>query len=90
MVRSPANDNAVVGDVVLSGTGHLSDDRDFHVGELNVDRRIADVSAFPDFIRDFLGQFAAGLALALNGADDRHVEVAVFIDSSDLQRGGIR
>mgnify|MGYP000186397740 CR=1 FL=1 len=76
--------DAVVGDVVLSGTGDLSDDRDFHVGELYIDRRVADVSAFPDFVRDFLGQFTTGLALALNGADDRHIEVAVFIDGPDL------
>ena len=76
--------DAVVGDVVLSGTGDLSDDRDFHVGELYIDRRVADVSAFPDFVRDFPGQFTTGLALALNGADDRHIEVAVFIDGPDL------
>ena len=76
----------VARDVVESGTGHLADHRNLHVGELHVDRGVVDVSALDDFFGDGLGQFAAGLALAFDLADHGHVEHPFLVDGAHLER----
>ena len=72
--------------IVISGTRHLADDRNFHVGELYVDRGVVDISALDDLVGDGLRQFAAGLALAFDFADHGYFEHAVFIDGAHLKR----
>ena len=66
--------------------GDFADDRNLHVGELHVDRRVVDIPALDDLVGDGLCQFAAGLSLAVDLPDHGHVEHAVLVHRADLQR----
>ena len=67
-------------------TGHLADDRNLHVGELYVYRRVVDIPALDDLVGYGLRQFAPGFALALDLSDHGHFEHAVLVVGAHLER----
>jgi hypothetical protein len=77
--------DAVFGDGELSGAGDLAQDGEFHVGELDDDDRVVHHPVFADRVFDLFGKLVARESVAIDLADDRQLDFALFVDGEDLQ-----
>ena len=69
----------------MSGAGDLAQDGEFHVGELDDDDRVVHHPVFADRVFDLFGKLVARESVAIDLADDRQLDFALFVDGEDLE-----
>lgn len=85
MAQGVEERDAVFGDGELSGAGDLAQDGEFHVGELDDDDRVVHHPVFADRVFDLFGKLVARESVAIDLADDRQLDFALFVDGEDLE-----